>query len=71
MAHTTARRSGQTGDEADNRFLGIGFDPLAGILFGVTTNLTDHDDGFGVVIGRKGLQTIDEVGAVDGRNNFV
>ena len=66
MTHAAAGRSGETGDEADHRFVfHVGLNPGTGIFLGVAADLTDHDHGLGFRISGEGLEAVDEVGAVD------
>ena len=66
VAHASPRWSSDTGDESDNRFLGLALlDELCRVFFGRTTDLPDHDNRLGLRIGEKQLEAIDEICAVD------
>lgn len=70
VAHATARGSGDTSDEADNGLAvanSVGLlEELGGVLFGRSTNLTNHDDTVGLGVLSEDLEAVDEVGAVEG-----
>ncbi len=66
MAHATARRRGEPGDEADRGFLDLGLlEELGGLFFRRAPDLADHDDGLGLGVTQEQVQAVDEVGAVD------
>src|SRR5580693_1436511 len=70
MTHAPTRRRGASGDEADHRLLAaaLGFvlEKLRGVFFRRATDLTDHDDRLGRLVGEKHFQHFDEVGALYG-----
>ena len=69
VTHAPAGRSGDTSDEGDNGLLllPVGLlEELSGILLGGTTDLTDHDDTFGLRVLEEDLKAVDEVGAAEG-----
>ena len=47
MAHALARRRGNTGYVANNRLCHIGLNVGCRLFFGVTADLSYHDNGFG------------------------
>src|SRR5690606_18546690 len=57
-----------TGDKADHRLLaatlGLVLEELGGVFLGGTTDLADHDDRLGVLVGQEHLQHVDELGAL-------
>ena len=69
MAHRPSRRHGLAGDEADHRFLaaflGLVDQELRGFFFRAAADLTDHDDGFGFVIGKEHFEDVDKFRAFD------
>ena len=50
MAHPPTRRRGKAGDNTNYWLGNIGFDELSGLLFIITTDLSDQDDAFGGII---------------------
>mmetsp|Transcript_70042 Transcript_70042/g.200741 ORF Transcript_70042/g.200741 Transcript_70042/m.200741 type:complete len:230 (-) Transcript_70042:437-1126(-) len=68
VAHASAWRRGDAGDEGDHRLVGlvVGLQPLGSVLLGASANLTDHDDTFCRRVVHEALEAIDEVGAVEG-----
>ena len=66
VPHAASGRSRLASDEAHHGLLDVGGDVLGRALFGVATDLTDHDDRVGLGVFVEGLEHIDEVGAVDG-----
>lgn len=68
MTHTTARRSADTGDEANSRLvvLVVGLEELGGVLLGATTNLTNHDDTLGLGVLKEDTKAVNEVGTREG-----
>jgi len=69
MTHAAAGRRGAAGNESDHGLLAATFGfigkELSGVLFGRATNLADHDDRFGRLVGQKHRQHVDELGALD------
>ena len=63
VAHAASRRRGLAGDEADHRLLELALDEGGGFLLGRAADLADHDDGFGVGVGREQRQRVDEARA--------
>mmetsp|Transcript_104385 Transcript_104385/g.271746 ORF Transcript_104385/g.271746 Transcript_104385/m.271746 type:complete len:264 (-) Transcript_104385:457-1248(-) len=68
VAHASARRRSEAGDEGDHRLVGlvVGLQPLGRILLGASANLTDHDDAFCRRVVNEALEAIDEIGAIEG-----
>src|SRR5216684_4984108 len=66
VAHAAPRRSGLTGDEADDGLLHVGLDPLGGALFGVAADFADQNDGVRVRIVVEKLDGVEKRGADDG-----
>lgn len=68
VAHTAARWSTDTSDEADGRLvvLVVLLEELGGILLSAATNLTNHDDTIGLLVLKEDTQAVDEVGAREG-----
>lgn len=68
VTHTTTRRGTDTGDEADGGLvvLVVGLEELGGVLFGTTTNLTNHDDTLGLGVVEEDAKAVDEVGTGEG-----
>lgn len=66
VAHAAAGRCGGSGDESGDGFLAVVFCPAGGLGFGVATDFTDHDDGFGFVVVVEHFEDVEVVGAVDG-----
>mmetsp|Transcript_70038 Transcript_70038/g.200722 ORF Transcript_70038/g.200722 Transcript_70038/m.200722 type:complete len:230 (-) Transcript_70038:437-1126(-) len=68
VAHASAWRRGDAGDEGDHRLVGlvVGLQPLGRILLGASANLTYHDDAFCRRVVNEALEAIDEVGAIEG-----
>src|SRR5690348_8875953 len=64
MSHAAARRSGNSGDEADDRLFDVLLNELRGFFFRITADLTDHDNGLGLRILFEQRQDIDKPGAV-------
>lgn len=69
VTHTTAGRSRDTGDEADNGLAAVdGVElpqVLGSLLLSGTTNLTNHDDTISLLVLDKDLQAVNEVGAAE------
>src|SRR5690606_28151483 len=65
VAHALACRRGNTGDVGNDRLGDVGLDVGRGLFLGGTTDLTDHDDRFGLRVFLEQLEDIDEVGARD------
>mmetsp|Transcript_102974 Transcript_102974/g.330312 ORF Transcript_102974/g.330312 Transcript_102974/m.330312 type:complete len:225 (+) Transcript_102974:67-741(+) len=67
VAHASAWRRGDAGDEGDHRLVGlvVGLQPLCSVLLGAAANLTNHDDAFGRRVVNEALKAIDKVGAVE------
>lgn len=68
MAHSSAWRSRDTSDEADNGLVGsvVVFQEVCSILLSGTTNLTNHDDTVGLGVLEEDLKAVDEVCAGEG-----
>src|SRR5690348_7041613 len=66
MPHAAARRRGLAGDETDDRFFHVRFDPLSGGFFRVTADFSDQDDCVRVGIVVKEFHCIEERCADDG-----
>jgi len=69
VAHTSAGRSGDTGDEGYDG-LGVGAavglgQEFGSLLLGFTTDLTDHDDSLGGGIMHKDIKAVNEVSTVE------
>lgn len=64
MAHTAARGSADTSDEANSRLvvLVVGLEELGGVLLSTTTNLTNHDDTLGLGVLKEDTKAVNEVG---------
>ena len=68
VTHSSAWRSGLASDERNNREVPLVVlrEPFCGFFFGLTTDLTDHNDTVSFGVNDKALEDIDEVGAVEG-----
>lgn len=68
MAHSSARRRGDTGNERDDRLVMrvVRFDELGRILLRAATNLADHDDAVGLGVLEEDTEGVNEVGAGEG-----
>ena len=68
VAHTAAWRGSLSGNEADNRKVAVvvSTEPLSSLFFSLTTDLTDHDDTFGLGIVNELCEHINEVSSVEG-----
>ena len=68
VTHTAAGGSADTGNEADGGLVVdvVGLEELGGVLFGATTDLTDHDDTVGLGVLEENLEAVDEVGTGEG-----
>ena len=63
---TTPRRSCLSGDKADDGFVELGFDVVGGLFFRRASDLSDHDDGFRLIVILEQLEAVDEVGPIHG-----
>ena len=65
VAHSPARRRGDTGNEADNGLVGgvVLLQEVGGILLSGSTNLSNHDDTVCLAVLEEDLQAVDEVGS--------
>jgi len=68
VTHATAWRSSLSSDEADDWQLTVVVltEPLSGLLFGLSADLTDHDYTLGLGIIDKLSEDINKVGTVEG-----
>src|SRR5690348_3392096 len=66
MPHAAAWRRGLAGDETDDRFFHVRFDPLSGGFFGIAADFADQDDSMCVGIIVKQFHHIKERCADDG-----
>ena len=68
VTHSPAWRCCLSSDKADNwKVAGVVLcEPGGSFLFGLTTDLTDHDDTVGLGVFHEFLEDVDEVGAVEG-----
>src|SRR4051795_1020819 len=68
MAHAPARRRGAAGNESDHGLpapaLGLIDDELGGIFLSRATDLPDHDDRLGGLVGQEHFQHLDELGSL-------
>ena len=58
MTHAFTGRRRPPGDKRHNLLADIGFDVGSGLLFGLTADFSDQDDGVGLVVLFKHLQQI-------------
>jgi hypothetical protein len=67
VTHASSRRSTGTGDETDDRLVAVAelLEPLGGVLLGLATDLSDHDDALRLRVIGEALQAVDEVGAIE------
>ena len=65
MAHSSARRSSQPSDEANDWFIHVVGYPGSGLFLGIAAYLTDHDNRFGCRIVIEGLEAVEKAGAID------
>src|SRR5579859_5080985 len=66
VAHTASRGRGLSGDETDDRFFHVGFNPFRGGFFGVAADFADQDDGVRVRVVVEKAHGVKERGADDG-----
>ena len=66
MTHPLAGWGSGTCNETDDGLRDVFSSPSGGFLFGVPTDFTDHDDGFGLVVGLERGEALNEAGPVDG-----
>ena len=68
VSHAAAWRGSLSSDEADSRQVAVvvGAEPLGGLFLGLATDLTDHDDTFGLGIVNELSKNINEVSSVEG-----
>ena len=67
VTHASARRGSGAGDETHHRLVGVAVlsNPVGGVLLGLATDLTNHDNALGLGVVGEALQAVDEVGAVE------
>src|SRR5215471_1647138 len=66
VTHAPAGRRGAAGDEPDDRLLAARRpEEIGAVLLGAAADLADHDDRFGLVVGKKHFEDLDKIGAVD------
>src|SRR5688572_20076265 len=66
MTHAAARRRGDTGDEADHRFLTLlALQERGRVFLGRAADFADHNNPLGLIVPQEHCQTINKVGAVD------
>src|SRR5690554_936995 len=65
VAHTLARRCGNTGNVGNHRLGDVSLDVGCGFLFSGTADFADHDDRFSLRILFEHLEDVDEAGARD------
>lgn len=68
VAHATAWRRGLSGNEADSWQVAMVVltEPVGGFFLCLSTDLTDHNDTFGLRVIHKLSQNVNEVGTVEG-----
>jgi len=67
VAHASARRGSGAGDETHHGLVGVAVlsNPVGGVLLGLATDLTNHDNALGLGVVGEALQAVDEVGTVE------
>mmetsp|Transcript_4825 Transcript_4825/g.12161 ORF Transcript_4825/g.12161 Transcript_4825/m.12161 type:complete len:305 (+) Transcript_4825:47-961(+) len=67
MSHASTRGCGSTSNETHHRLVGVTvfLDPVSGILLGLATDLTDHDDTLSLGVIGEALQAVNEVSTVE------
>ena len=68
VTHATSWRGSLASDETDcgQATVVVGLEPCSGLFLGLTSDLTDHDDSFGLGIVNELGENINEVGTVEG-----
>ena len=66
MTHSLSGRRGNAGDIANHRFSHVLGDERRRFFLGRASDLPDHDDPFGFVVGLEQCQAVDETHSVDG-----
>src|SRR6516162_5603770 len=66
MAHAPTRRGRAASDKSDDRlFRPSGFQKIGSVLLRAAADFADHDDRLGLVVGKKHLEDLYKVRAVD------
>jgi len=68
VTHSSAGRGSLSSNERHNGEVSVvmGREPFSGLLFGFSTDFSNHDNSFGLWIVNEALEDIDEVGSVEG-----